>query len=386
VTRAAARVHPRCHVCSQDDVRELDGFAALRRVTSDCKPWPAGGRLGVCQDCGCIQKALDQNWRDDAERIYRGYTIYHQGGGCEQSVFLGAGPPAARSARFAERLLESVPLPADGRLLDVGCGNGALLRALAEVLPAWRFAGAELDERYRATVESIPRVDAFFSGSTTSFPGSFTAISLMHALEHIADPAGFLSALRPKLDPGGLLIVEVPDCEANPYDLVVADHASHFTSPTLKALVERAGYEVVVCASNWIPKELSLVARPMESREPSHKRPAEKSADIAAGHLAWLQSWRSAALAVAKDVADVGVFGTSIAATWLTAELDGRARFFVDEDVNRIGRVFMDRRVYHPGELSPSAHVLVALPGALAQDVAARLRAAHPRVTWHTPQ
>jgi hypothetical protein len=42
-----------------------------------------------------------------------------------------------------------------------------------------------------------------------------------------------------------------------------------------------------------------------------------------------------------------GLFGTAIAATWLDAQTGQAARFFVDEDTNRIGRTHLGRPYWH---------------------------------------
>ena len=77
----------RCHVCGRDSLAICPEFSALRRVTSDCKPWPAGGKLGHCAVCGAVAASTDVAWRREADDIYRHYTIYYQGAGAEQSVF-----------------------------------------------------------------------------------------------------------------------------------------------------------------------------------------------------------------------------------------------------------------------------------------------------------
>ena len=69
----------------------------------------------------------------------------------------------------------------------------------------------------------------------------------------------------------------------------------------------------------------------------------------------------------------IGLFGTSIAGTWLFAELEGRAGFFVDEDPHRIGTRWHDRLVYHPREIPAGSSVVVPLPRPLAESIARRI-------------
>ena len=92
-----------CRLCGMAALHELEGFRALARVTSDCKPWPAGGRLTVCTACGTVQKLPDAEWLAEIAAIYGAYTIYHQSDGAEQPIFSGEqGAPQPRSARLAD--------------------------------------------------------------------------------------------------------------------------------------------------------------------------------------------------------------------------------------------------------------------------------------------
>src|SRR5262245_63243397 len=90
-----------CHVCSGHDLAEVPGYGRLPRVTSDCKPFPAGGQLAVCRQCGAVQKPATARWREEAAAIYRNYDIYFQSGGVEQAVF----DPTAGSPRLRSRVL-----------------------------------------------------------------------------------------------------------------------------------------------------------------------------------------------------------------------------------------------------------------------------------------
>jgi hypothetical protein len=81
----------------------------------------------------------------------------------------------------------------------------------------------------------------------------------------------------------------------------------------------------------------------------------------------------------------LGVFGTSIAATWLQGELQGEAAFFVDEDPGRFGQTFMSRQILRPSEVLAGSQVMIALPTPMAEQVRARLVREAPMVNWLVP-
>ena len=71
------------------------------------------------------QAVIGPQWEAEARKIYDNYTIYHQGGGAEQSVFdVATGAASSRSSRLLHRLEGAILLAEHGRLLDIGCGNG----------------------------------------------------------------------------------------------------------------------------------------------------------------------------------------------------------------------------------------------------------------------
>lgn len=404
---------PECHACGARELDVAPAYARFHRVTSDCKPWPAGGSLARCRACGLVQTLVTPAWQAEAEEIYRGYTIYHQSGGSEQRVFdsrTGAGAPRSERIVRAFRQAAGASLPEHGRLLDIGCGNGAFLSAWSRLVPGWSLCGSEVDDKHRAEIEAIPGVERLYTGPVTEIPGEFDLVSMVHVLEHIPGPAAFLGRLWCRLRPGGHVLIEVPDCEQNPYMLLVADHCSHFSTALLAGVVETAGLEVVEAGSTWVAKEVSLVARkpppapvggtsaPASSgkRTVTPTGPQPHAGDcgsrsdfarpelIQASERVFANCQRlEAILAKVQPLArqpDFGLFGTAIAATWLDAQTNRAARFFVDEDMNRIGRTHLGRPILAPGAVPSGATVFVALPQPLAEAVAVRLRQVNPAI------
>jgi SAM-dependent methyltransferase len=321
-----------------------------------------------------VQKPADAAFLGEIDEIYRSYTIYHQAAGAEQAVFeQSSGLPASRSVKLLDTFRTHANLGPAGRMLDVGCGNGATIRAFGQVAPGWTKAGTEFDAKYRAEVESIPHTEPLHVGPVETVPGSFDVITMIHVLEHIVDPIGVLEKLRGKLSPGGLLLIEVPHHPANPFELLIADHRTHFTADSLTRALAAAGFEVAAVAEDWIPKELSVVARPARGVRGTPPR-----TDVAAARgrvatsLAWLGGTANRLRSLGAG-GPVGLFGTSIAGTWLAAEAGDRFSFFVDEDPHRAGRTYLGKPVHAPADIPPESRIFVGLPPAVAAGICARL-------------
>lgn len=375
-----------CQICDNPDLREIDGFADLFRVTSDSKPWPQGGKLFLCRACAQVQKSPSPKWREEVARIYADYALYPQGEGAEQAVFDGAGQATSRSEAIVTGLHTVTDLPSRGSLLDIGCGNGAFLTAFSRHHPEWDLHGNELDTRNLSVLEAIPGFSELHTGEVSEISGAFNLVSLIHVLEHIETPSTFLAQVRQcLLAPGARLLVQVPDWQRNPFDLLIADHLLHFTILTLTVLTERSGLTVDRLANDWVPKELSLLAHPGETAHTATAASEEVDHvyNLLTGHIAWLAQLARDAKAIRQQATgDVGLFGTSNAAAWLFGTLSEKIDFFVDEDPNRIGRSLFGRPIYAPEQAPANSEIFIPLVSETANRIAERLgRKDGPRYT-----
>lgn len=106
---------------------------------------------------------------------------------------------------------------AEGRVLDVGCGHGDLLEAIAN--RGHRrdlLAGLDFSAQAVASLQSrgITAWQGEVEGLLDQNPGTFNLISLINFIEHVRDPVAVLRACRHMLRPGGWIIGEMPnpDC------------------------------------------------------------------------------------------------------------------------------------------------------------------------------
>jgi SAM-dependent methyltransferase len=141
------------------------------------------------------------------------------------------------------------------RVADVGGGACAFANALAatgcevsvfEPNPAnEQFADTKSGVRFVAAPFDEPAVVAAgFDG------GSFDAVTMWHALEHVPDPVATLALARRLLRPGGVLYVSVPNLDSLLADVggtlwCYADiprHLTHFSPAGLEARMRVAGF------------------------------------------------------------------------------------------------------------------------------------------------
>jgi SAM-dependent methyltransferase len=141
-------------------------------------------------------------------------------------------------------------LPPRPRVLEMGCGNGNVLRVLERALPGARIDGADLfEERLsyarRRTGCRLFQADIY----KARFEYSYHLIGLFDVLEHLPDDRGALRALYAALERGGRLFLTVPAhmrlwSHADRY----AGHYRRYAPAGLRAALAECGFEVEHCS------------------------------------------------------------------------------------------------------------------------------------------
>ena len=358
-----------CHVCGGDLVEHPE-FRLLLGVTSDARPWRAGSRLASCRDCNMTIKVIDEEWRQSVKEIYETYIVYHQSNGAEKLSFdADQKIVEPRSLALVRKLLDVAPVRKTGRSLDIGTGTGVMLRALSQCRPDMKLWAQDLSAEKAQELSSIHGFQGLHVGDVTAIQDTYDVVTMVQVLEHVPDPRAFLVALKPLLGKNGVLTVNIPDAAANPFDISIVDHCSHFTLAHLQALIRSAGYDVLFASNSFLPRELVVIAQPAGAPRapdwPSAKLPLS-------GYVRWLES----VLAKAQSLQASGpmaLFGASNAGTWVCGALEGWTGVFVDEDSNRVGNKLLGHPIVSPSAVAAGTTVFVPLADALAVKIAKRL-------------
>lgn len=149
----------------------------------------------------------------------------------------GKGPSMEKGHRpVGAQAIELLNLPADARVLDVGCGSGWATRLMAEMAKGGRVVGIDIsDEMIRLARESSSSFSnvEFQIASAEKLPfddGEFTHAFSMESLYYYADIPGALKEIRRVLSRGGLFFTVV--------DLYKENRPSHQWIDQLKVPVQ----------------------------------------------------------------------------------------------------------------------------------------------------
>ena len=133
-------------------------------------------------------------------------------------------------------------------VLDLGAGGGEVVYVLRQLgFPA---SGIEPNAGYARFARErlqVPVTSGSWQEASVE-PGSLSAVTLFHVLEHLDSPLHAMRLIQGWLRTGGLLWIEVPNVEAvcqAPSHRFHRAHLYNFNAATLDAMGRRAGFEVV---------------------------------------------------------------------------------------------------------------------------------------------
>jgi SAM-dependent methyltransferase len=149
-------------------------------------------------------------------------------------------------------------------ILDIGSGPGLFLNRGKE--RGWEVTGVEpskLAFEYSSKKLGLNIYNMFLDEETKKDIDLFDVIHMSEVLEHIPKPKGLLNIAYEKLTPGGLICVVVPN-DYNPFQIVLQDaceydpwwvtpphHVNYFNFYSLKLLLEKVGFSVVLKESTF---------------------------------------------------------------------------------------------------------------------------------------
>ena len=248
----------KCCVCETDDAVPVGvGYDYEYRTGSDAF-------LAMqCNSCGLVYL----NPRPDVSEFETIYPSHYHAFDFSEKDF--GVVYKIRSRLEAKRLLSWCKgLPADARILDVGCGDGFHLKLLKQYGGKnWTLEGVDIDRRAVRAAEnaglkvyqgSIEKVDLPKNAYDLAF--------MIQTIEHLEKPFEILSAVKNILKPNGKLVIVTDNTDALDFKFFKSGywggyhfprHWNLFNQNSLKKLAEKVGFEIAdlttqVSPVNWV--------------------------------------------------------------------------------------------------------------------------------------
>ena len=274
-----------------------------------------------CADRTCRTKWLDPAPHpDDLIELYKNYFTHS-----DTEARRGAEPLLRSVHRVIENLLlapfgiaaerlhsQFMFLHDDPRatLLDVGCGDGTFLKAMAR--RGWTVTGVDFDATAVRGIKESSGLEAYV-GTTQSMSATgrkFGVVTANHVIEHVSDPVKFLAECGQLAEADGRVIIRTPNAASlgssiygrSWYFLDPPRHLCVFTRDSLMACGEKAGLRPVSCVTTDANAGIVLAASHFLRRDGKYRWDLLSKPDALRFLFIALKSAVRARFALRKDV------------------------------------------------------------------------------------
>lgn len=130
-------------------------------------------------------------------------------------------------------------------ILDVGCGEGSLLKSLAAAHPSASLTGVELSDKALGLARAALPMATFtaLDVATARLLQTFDLVVSADVVEHIADDVGALANMAAMVAPGGRLVVATLQGRMRDFERAIG-HVRNYAAGELAAKIAATGLRV----------------------------------------------------------------------------------------------------------------------------------------------
>ena len=218
--------------------------------------------------------------------------------------------------------------------------------------PEHQFANITVPEDWN---DKISHVTSFFS------------------LEHADHPVAFIQDVHRLLEDNGQFLIIVPDFSNNWADMIVADHVNHFTSESIRYLLERNGFIVTDIDREIYHGTFVVTARKADQVE-HNKECANDVGDVIDETKKIASFWKNFSGRIAAIEKEIGsgrfvIYGSGFYGAFISTLMNAAPQCYLDQSPHRQGRMFFSKEIISPENMPQGVeHMIVGLNPGIAQQ------------------
>ena len=329
-----------CHICNGAYKDIIIPFPFFRHL--DYSTISLSAKLKKCSKCMLIYNFDLSNLELDTYKTEK----YANSNQTQQTMQIDCYQnPVSRSFLQAKILTEINSNYEYNRIMDIGCFDGKLLVELDRIIMNADLWGFDINPHLKSF---FPQKENFHFISTDlkDQEEKFDLITLSHSIIYIQDLNELMASISRLLKEDGTLFIQIPDICSNPFYSLMGDQKFIFTKISLKNILNKYNYKVDVISNDYFPRELILIAKKVKSSSNSNF-----NADyLFEENINKINFFKKKLKNIKGN--NIVLLGTTVNAAFVDEILGDRIKFFVDENVSRVGELFRGKNVIHPKNLS----------------------------------
>lgn len=348
-----------CNICRTLLGQPIYTSANHVSIDSQGKLFEGDTKVFFCEACGHLQT---QELEDVAKYYSEEYNFLIEEEEEDQLYQVVNGQKIFRTDHQLTSLQEKIQFLQGARVLDYGCGKGAMLRRLHFMRPDIIPHSFDVSEVYVPFWKKFIQPDnwAVYTPKP-EWTGYFDVILSFFALEHITNPKQVLEIIVGLLKPQGYFYFVVP----NVYgiylaDLLVIDHVNHFSEHSIRQMLNGTGLQFVEIDSHSHDTAFIVVAQKTGATLPSNL--ISKSSDLSSlksRALEISQFWKDVPGRVQEfetqylDSGNSAIYGAGVCGSFIASQLKDSSKIqcFVDQNPYKQRQGMLGKPVIPPERL-----------------------------------
>jgi 2-polyprenyl-3-methyl-5-hydroxy-6-metoxy-1,4-benzoquinol methylase len=252
-----------------------------------------------------------------------------------------------------------------GNFLDVGCGQGSLLKKL-KIPQLKKFGLDPIQNTSNDPNDSIVFINGFIETYKVDADKKYDVITCISSLEHYYNPDIVFNKLKKLLVFNGILILEIPDTlnpKAQLAEFFSFEHLSHFTKKSLTRTLNFYGFEVIEFDKNVSIPNIRVVAKKIKNTVYKKAQKSEKSLikDTINTYIKTKKLEIDRLSSVINPIIDdckmnkkkVLIYGAGdhTIHLFLHFELENYVSSYIDSDPKKWGKKFRGKKILKPSDI-----------------------------------
>ncbi len=356
-----------CRFCSSKVDLYLDMSYIPTSVTSDGQVINTGIVLYRCPECGLIQKDASVQSQTDYFQSSYSHSLLN---GKEQMKFVD-GIPFPKSELIISGVKEDINNPKN--MLDIGTGSGAFLSAFKKEFPLCEMYGQDIQDNFIETIIKYIPKENFYCKDIGEINQKFDLITMVGVISHIPLLLSFLDDLDSILNQDGQILIHTSDFPNNFFDVVIIDCITHISKPIMYKMLSK--YHKNISFHNTVFKETTIGINLIKNKNIYNPENEEyildKQKNIFKNFIDFIYYSKTS----------YSVLGSSPSSIYIGAILKERLIDFVDEDIDRVGRVHLNRKIKSFNDISEENIIILPF---LQDNIIESVKLRYPNIIFLT--
>jgi len=284
------------------------------------------------------------------------YAASHQ---TEHTMHIdGYAKPVQRTFLQAKLLAANFIPNQNCRILDIGCFDGRLLIELDGLLKNSDLWGYDINHHLESVFPKRGNFH-FVSTSLNDISESFDLITLSYSIFYIPDLSELMVSIYRLLKKDGVLFIQAPDIEINPYYSLMGDQSYVFTKISLTNVLNHFGYSLEVITHEYFQTALMVIARKNKSKISINYQ----NDDTFENNIEKIKRFKQNLKNIKNQ--NIAVLGSTVNAAFADQIMDKKILCFLDENPSKIGKLFRNIKILHPKEMITTTTTIIpyGIPG-----------------------